>query len=212
MITKRLWHSLAAAWQPLLLAALVLLLAAGGESLREALAFDREAISAGQWWRLLSGHFVHLSGVHAALNALGLLALALLCPQRLPPWLALRRLLLLCLATGLSLYYFAPSLRHYVGLSGVLHGLFVLGLLPAALGRDRWALAALLYIAAKLIVEALFGAPASEEALIGGPVATVAHRCGVLAALAYGLAFGSFRGREMLRIEHYNQTPSRLPL
>lgn len=212
MITKRLCHSLAAAWQPLLLAVLVLLLAAGGEPLRAALAFDREAIGAGQWWLLLSGHFVHLGAVHTLLNALGLLALALLCPQRLPPLIALRRLGLLCLGTGLSLYYFAPSLRHYVGLSGVLHGLFVLGLLPAALRRDRWALAALLYLAAKLLIEWLYGAPASEEAMIGGPVATVAHRCGVLVALAYGLAFGSFRGREAARLEHYNQTHSRLPL
>ena len=43
-----------------------------GEPARRLLSFDREAIAAGQWWRLLSAHFVHIDLEHAVLNSLGL--------------------------------------------------------------------------------------------------------------------------------------------
>src|SRR5579864_2273417 len=52
--------------------ALLLLLALGGESTRRILEYERAALVAGQWWRLLSAHLVHLDLQHAALNSLGL--------------------------------------------------------------------------------------------------------------------------------------------
>jgi membrane associated rhomboid family serine protease len=42
-----------------------------GQPARQIMSFDRPAIAAGQWWRLLSAHFVHLDAQHAALNSLG---------------------------------------------------------------------------------------------------------------------------------------------
>ena len=57
----------------LVLAALLVLLAPllGGAPARTALRYDRPAIAAGQWWRLLSAHLVHLDAHHALLNAFG---------------------------------------------------------------------------------------------------------------------------------------------
>ena len=209
MITKHFWRTGESARLPLILALLVLATAAGGAPLRLALRFDRIAIDHGQWWRFLGAHFVHLSLAHTLVNVLGLATLALLCPQRLPWTLALRRVLWLGLGIGLCLYHLAPAVTDYVGLSGVLHGLFVLGLVPPALRADRYALAALAVLVAKLVAEHVWGASTAEGALIGGHVVTQAHLYGAVLALAYGIVFGSFGGREAARLERAQNTSPR---
>lgn len=177
---------------PLLLAASILILDRMGDAAREALEFDRVLIEAGQWWRLLSAHLVHLGSYHAALNLLGLVALLVLCPQRVTAREWVRRVMLLSLFTSLGLYGLAPEVDRYVGFSGVLHGLFLLGLLPMARRCDGIAIAGLLYLIGKLAWEAMAGAPLSDEQAIGGPVVTQAHLFGTLAGIAYGACFGTF--------------------
>lgn len=191
MITKHLYGPASLRWLPLLLALLLVVLAASGAGVRDALAFDRTALQGGQAWRLLSAHFVHLGVYHTALNVSALGVFVLLCPQAVALRFWLRRLLLLSLAISLGLYFFVPALQHYVGFSGVLHGLFVLGLLPQAWRGDRIAALALLYLSGKLLYESLAGAPLSDAHAIGGAVITEAHRYGALAALLYAAVFGA---------------------
>ena len=194
MITAAsLQSSVRAACVPLALAASMLVFEALGEPARNALSLDRGQLEAGQWWRLVSGHFVHLGWYHLMLNLLGLAALVVLCPQplRVREWL--RRLLFLSVFTSVALYVAAPAVDDYVGLSGVLHGLFLLGLLPMARRGDRIAIACLVYLAGKLAWEQIMGTPLSDEQAIGGHVVTLAHLFGTLAALVYGFAFGTFR-------------------
>jgi rhomboid family GlyGly-CTERM serine protease len=188
--------ALRAARVPLLIGLVIALLLAGGETARQALAFDRIALAQGQVWRLLSAHAVHLGGYHAVLNLIALLALVLLCPAPLPAREWLRRITLLALAVSALLYLFAPEVDRYVGFSGVLHGLFLLGLLPQARAGDRIAIACLAYLAGKILWEQIVGVPLSDQAAIGGRVVTQAHLFGTLAGLAYALAFGSIRKGE----------------
>ncbi|MCC2658447.1 MAG: rrtA [Panacagrimonas sp.] len=178
---------------PLAIGLLIVVLAVGGPQVADALAYGRAAIAHGQAWRALSGHFVHLGAMHAALNLGGLVALLLLCPARPRVMEWLRRVVLLALAISALLYAAAPTVDRYVGLSGVLHGLFVLGLVPMARSGDRVAVVALLLLTAKLVLEQVFGSSAQEERWIGGGVVTLAHLFGTLAALVYGFAFGTFR-------------------
>ncbi|HSW15462.1 MAG TPA: rhombosortase [Solimonas sp.] len=177
---------------PIAVALLCAVLELGGEPLRALLAWDRGLIGAGQWWRLLTGNFVHLGPYHLLLNVLGLLVLVLLCPQRLSAWRWLLRLLVLGLAVGLGLLLFAPQWQRYVGLSGVLHGLFLLGLVPQLRRGDRIALVALLYLFGKLAWEMWSGVPVSDERALGGRVVLESHLFGTLGALVYGLAFEFF--------------------
>ena len=55
---------------------LILLLLGGvlglGDSVSALLRYDRSAIAAGGWWRLLTAHIVHLDAHHLILNELGL--------------------------------------------------------------------------------------------------------------------------------------------
>lgn len=172
-----------------------------GDAGREALSYDRAAIAGGEWWRLLTGNFVHLGWYHWFLNELGLVVLVLLCPERLSPLVWARRVLLISLAMALSLYIWVPSLGNYVGLSGTIHGLFVLGLMPQVLKKDLIALGCLVYLLGKVGYELWAGAPVSDEQAIGGSVVVHSHLFGSLSALVYGLIFRSFT-----RVETWGRT------
>ncbi|SFF32481.1 rhomboid family GlyGly-CTERM serine protease [Fontimonas thermophila] len=175
---------------------LLVLVELGGDVCRAALAYDRAAIAAGEWWRLLTGNFAHLGWYHLFLNELGLLVLVLLCPEPLPAWVWVRRVLLLSLGMTGGLFVFVPDVHGYVGMSGVIHGLFVLGLMPQVLRRDLIALGCLLYLIGKILWELYAGAPVSDEAAIGGRVVVESHLFGTLSAFVYAAIFGSFRGNE----------------
>jgi len=200
MITNADYRSREAWLPPLAVMALLLLLGLGGEPVREALRYDAGAIAAGQWWRLLTGNLVHLGWWHLFLNEVGLLVLVLLCPEKLAWSVWLRRLVLIGLGMSAGLYSFVPDTGWYVGMSGVIHGLFVLGLgRQIVAGRDLIAAGCLAYLIGKVGWELYAGVPVSDETAIGGQVLVESHLYGSLSALIYGLIFGAFRGVETFR-------------
>lgn len=87
-------------------------------------------------------------------------------------------------ALGISLYLwrFSPADLPYAGLSGVLYGLFALGLVPRALQRDGYAPAALITVTLWMVWQGFCGPLPAEEAAIGGRIISAAHFYG------YGLA------------------------
>jgi len=172
---------------------------------RVALRFDPVAIGAGEWWRLLTCNFVHLGWWHLFLNEMGLVVLVLLCPEELSWSVWVRRLLLLCLGMSVCLYFFVPQIQNYVGMSGVIHGLFVLGLVPQIRQKDLIAAGCLAFLMGKVAWEMLAGVPVSDEAAIGGSVLVESHLYGSLSALIYGLIFGAFWRVETFRRKK-NQT------
>lgn len=167
-----------------------------GAPARDLLSLDFEAVGRGQVWRLLTGHFVHLSPYHALLNVIGLFVYMALCPQLISAREWAIRWLVLCALTGIGLYVWVDDLNRYLGLSGVIHGLFFLGLWPLALRRDPVAIIALMYLLGKLIWEQAVGVPLSDQQAIGGPVVTESHLLGTLAAVAYAILFRKFRTGE----------------
>lgn len=169
------------AW-PLGLCLLLAVLALGGGEWRLALRYDRAALAEGQWWRLASAHFVHLGWAHAALNMAGVLLCALLGPALFTDGRRLAALLAaLALGIGALLWLLSPQVGNYVGLSGVLYGLFVAGLWP--LRRDPAMAGALLVVVGWMLWQWLGQPLASEERWIGGRIIGVAH--------VYGAAIGA---------------------
>lgn len=161
----------------------LVLLQLAGPGTRLALRFDRDAIFAGQLWRVLTGHLLHLGWVHALLNLAGLALCLILAPSLFDSVLGLwRRFLTLALVVSLALLVFHPAIPDYVGLSGVLYGFFMLGLVPAA-RRDWVAAFCLLFILVRLVWQLENGASPAEGRLIGGHVVGVAHAYGVAGAL-----------------------------
>ncbi len=173
---------------PLGLTALCVGLTLFGQMGLEWLRFDRVAIEAGQLWRLLTGHLVHLGWPHLAMNLGGLWLIWLLYGRSLGDrqWLVL----IACSAIGISLTLLAfdPGLGWYVGLSGVLHTLIVVGIVVELRRHPlpgEWLLLAL--IAAKLVWEQRHGSLPGSAELAGGPVIVDAHLYGALVGLPAGL-------------------------
>ncbi len=65
------WDRERGLWLAALLVAMAVLLGLG-DNASALLRYDRSAIGAGGWWRLLTAHIVHLDAHHLVLNGLGL--------------------------------------------------------------------------------------------------------------------------------------------
>jgi rhomboid family GlyGly-CTERM serine protease len=151
--------------------------------LAQSLRYDRIAIHGGQWYRLLSANLLHLNAIHLWLNMAGLLLVAIFFSRYLSVlrWSVL--LVLVAAGVTLGLYWFKPQLIYYVGLSGVLHGLFAAGSL-AEIRRfplSGWLL--LLVLVAKLVWEQLYGAVPGSASLIHGRVEVDSHLYGFISGV-----------------------------
>jgi rhomboid family GlyGly-CTERM serine protease len=187
--------------------------------------YDRAALLSGEFWRVITGHVVHLNSTHLLLN---LFALYLTCELL---WRDMSWLngcgLLISSAMGISglFWWLHPELGWYAGLSGALHGLWAgcalsgwYGARGAGTGasvrkpseeRDMENSAgnfprfffsgALILLAVKLALEFHFGPSAHTEQMIEGPVISIAHLYGAAIGLAYvsmeRLLFGLHGGK-----------------
>ncbi|MFL0804670.1 MAG: rhombosortase [Agarilytica sp.] len=146
------------------------------------LQFSRDGLVQGEWWRVLTAHFVHLNMLHGLLN----LSVFIVLLYALGRQLSLLRWCLsgavLCVSTSLCLFYFSPNVEWYVGLSGVLHGFLVLGLIFGAFkNHDIFQGVALLLLVVKIVREQL---PSFDilhlSDWIDGAVVVDAHLYGVI--------------------------------
>ncbi|MFO1426580.1 MAG: rhombosortase [Steroidobacteraceae bacterium] len=168
-----------------LLSALALALAAAGEAPRLALRYARDPIAAGEAWRLLTGHLVHLDLRHALLNAAGLWLVWALFGSLFRPvqWLAI--VLAGVLAIDAGLWWLDPGLDWYVGASGVLHAMMAAGIVRQMIAGDRIAWGLAVIGSAKLAWEHVHGALPLAGATVA--VVTDAHLYGAIAGAACGL-------------------------
>jgi rhomboid family GlyGly-CTERM serine protease len=167
-------------WLLLILLALSVVLGLG-DSVNALLRYDRGAIAAGGWWRLLTAHIVHLDAHHLILNELGLVLVWSLFAQDYDPdeWCAI--VLAGALAISSGLWWLSPRVAWYVGASGVLHTVMAAGAAKHLMMRvwDRWIL--FLGLCAKLAWEQWGGEP---HAL----VVVDAHLYGAACGFAVGAA------------------------
>ncbi len=151
------------------------------------LQYQREKILSGELWRLISGHIVHLSWSHMWLNLLALVLIVLIFKDLYSEkvwWLLLGTSML---GIDLGPLLFNPEIIWYVGLSGVLHGIFVgLALLYWRTTGVKGSIL-LLGIIIKLVAEQWNGALPGSAELSGGRVIIDAHLYGALAGMLTAL-------------------------
>src|SRR5271169_3142526 len=163
-----------------------------GDSIAALLRYDRSAIAAGGWWRLLTAHIVHLDVHHLVLNELGLVLVWSLFAQDYDAveWCVI--VLAGALAISSGLWWLSPRVSWYVGASGVLHSVMAAGAAKHLVERswDRWIL--IVGLGAKLAWEQWGRAPAP---LIVVDAHLYGACCGFLLGAALSLRMAIIRRR-----------------
>jgi len=165
-----------------LLAALALpwLLLAGGATWTLALRYERAALQHGEWWRLVSAHWVHLGLRHLLLDSAGLALLSALYARELRAWDWLAVLIGTTAAIDAGLWWLQPQVQWYLGLSGLLHGAWAAGAAAVGVRHGRWGWLMLVVLGLKLLLEQRSGASLLDAPF---PVVTSAHLYGALGGL-----------------------------
>ena len=170
-------------WLPFALVIASGVIVLGDDIAREWLRFERARVSDGQLWRLITGHFAHLGAQHFLLNAAGLCLTWHLVGRSLATvqWLAVLGCSII--AIDLGFWLLEPGLTWYVGLSGMLHGVLVAGII-AGWQQDRTtSLFLALLVTGKLAYEQWFGPLPGSEASSGGAVVVAAHLYGAIGGM-----------------------------
>ena len=149
--------------------------------------FDRELIAGGHFWLLFSGNFTHLNWAHWALNMGGLAIVAFFFSPygNVKQWMVV--VFVSSFIVGTGLYWFNPQITWYVGLSGVLHGLFIYGVIHEIKVHPTSGVVLMFLLVGKLVWEMFNGALPGSEDISGGNVITDAHLYGAIAGMCCAL-------------------------
>jgi rhomboid family GlyGly-CTERM serine protease len=166
--------------------------------LEQLFIYDRRLIEQGQFWRMLTGHIFHTNGYHLILNLFALWMLWALHGH----YYSIKNITLLYITSGVicsaGLFYFSPTITKYVGLSGILHGLFIFGAFLDIAYEDKntkkatlrmTGILMLIGVTIKLIHEQLVGANEQVSDLIEANVAIDAHLWGAIGGLLFVLFY-----------------------
>jgi rhomboid family GlyGly-CTERM serine protease len=158
---------------------------------KELLTLTRSGVLEGEFWRIFSGHLIHLNWQHLGLNIAGLVLCQFLF--RLP-WLhLLGTAVVAAIVIACGLYLFT-TYSYYLGLSGVLHSWLMVGaLLTLTRTQEKdlqivsWAVIAL--VTGKVAFEQLASSELASRAFtnqfINGHIVTEAHFMGLAAGIFY---------------------------
>ena len=175
-------------------------------AMSELLQYDRQAIAAGQLWRVVTGHAVHFGFEHFVWDAAVFVVLVLLC-WRIEPRRCLMSLAAATFAIPAVLFVLQPGLPTYRGLSGIDSALYVTGALALAQRLFREgrrfvgiaAFASVAALAAKVAYELATGQTLFVDAAgVGFVPVPLAHVAGAVAGM---LAFiAPEQGRNGMRV------------
>lgn len=154
-----------------------------GTDVQHVLRYERNAILGGELWRVISAHVVHLGWPHALWNVAALIIIFMLFGRAMSDRRWGYVTLVCAVGVAICLIAFNPEVSTYVGLSGILHGLFAAGALAERQAHRNTSFIMLVLLGAKLIWEQLAGPMPGTEPAVGGIVLVDAHLYGALFGL-----------------------------
>ncbi|MEW6992562.1 rhombosortase [Colwelliaceae bacterium 6441] len=149
------------------------------------LIYNRVFIIEHQYWRLLTGHFFHTNYAHLLLNTLALVLLWALHGQFYSTKQYALLFLFSSLTISLAIFNFSPEMNEYVGLSGVLHGVFIWGALKDIQHSEKTGYLLLIGAIVKVAHEQIYGASEDVTMLINANVAIDAHLWGLISGVVF---------------------------
>ena len=159
------------------------------DALSNLLVYQHKLISQGELWRTFTGHFLHTNGIHLLLNLAALILLWALHGH----FYSLKNYSMLFISSALicsaGLYFFSPDIGQYVGLSGVLHGIFIFGAIMDIRDKDKTGYLLFVGVWLKIAHEQFYGASEEVSALIDASVAIDAHLWGAVGGLFFSCCY-----------------------
>jgi len=144
-----------------------------------------------QWWTLITKHFLHTNNMHLIVNLVGLFLVWMLYGDYFLSQSSILRFTLLffslCILTSLFTLYFSTNDGNFIGLSGVLHGLFLWGVVQDIRMRMATGILLLAGLLFKLGQEQFFEDSAFMANIINADVAVDAHLYGAISGLLLGV-------------------------
>jgi len=157
------------------------------DTLSQAFIYQRDLVSNGELWRIFTGHIFHTNGYHLLLNICAVVLLWALHGQFYKPRSYLLLLLISAVTTSIGIHYYSLDIHRYVGLSGVLHGIFIWGAFMDIKHKDKTGYLLLVGVLIKISHEQIYGASDDVAQLISASVAINAHLWGALGGLIIGI-------------------------
>lgn len=153
---------------------------------REQLYLHLELTKQGEYWRVISGHFIYVSWLHWLLNSIGvfiLLAILRDC-QCLDSWLTAMVFILVVVSAGLLTI--SEQLKWYAGFSGILTGLFAFAALQSFAKRRFFSIGMILFLTIYVLSQLNRGELVSGN-LMSIRSSSYAHALGLCAGISYAL-------------------------
>ena len=147
--------------------------------------WDSDLIASGQIWRIVTGNFTHTNIYHLGMNLVGLWLITSIFRSEFHSQTFICLIMLLSTAIGLLLL--TTPIQIYVGLSGVLHGLFGFYAVKEWREGNKSSLFLAIGLIIKILWEQLLGSPTGSEQLIGASVAINAHFFGTITGFILAL-------------------------
>ena len=149
--------------------------------------YQRNLFESGELWRVFTSHFLHTNFNHFILNISAVALLWALHGQFYSFINYLVVFIFSAITTTLGVHFYSPEITQYVGLSGVLHGIFIWGALKDIENKDKTGYLLLVGIIGKVLYEQVVGPSKDIAELISATVAIDAHLWGTIGGALIGL-------------------------
>ena len=159
----------------------LIIIALLGQKFALSLQYDRASVLNGEYWRIITCHFTHVGLNHLLLNMVGTILVFSLFFRLYSPLCWLIGASCCIVSIGLSFLLFSPNLEWYMGLSGLLHGLLMMGIIGEIRKGNMIYCIGLLAIVGKIAMEQIVGPSNYTNLFINAFVITSAHLSGAIA-------------------------------